>query len=192
LQPGAYVHFYSEQTHSAYNFSDSEAHLFITRFYQYKSESHDTRQASRRRLWKAQFGSTLSDQTVANILRRHRIAPAPQRSQTTSWKDFIAAHMNVLVDTDFFKVEVFTWRGLVTHYVLFFLHLETRRVSVAGITRHPDREWMEQIARSATSYYRVDFNISFDAAQPANKAPSEVEVATASRPRIEVCIRPTK
>ena len=37
-----------------------------------------------------------------------------------------------------------------TYYVLFFLHLETRRVSVAGITRHPDQEWMEQIARSAT------------------------------------------
>ena len=33
--------------------------------------------------------------------------------------------------------------GLVTYYVLFFLHLESRRVSVAGITRHPDQEWME-------------------------------------------------
>jgi putative transposase len=31
-----------------------------------------------------------------------------------------------------------------------FLHLESRRVSVAGITRHPDQEWMQQIARSAT------------------------------------------
>ena len=41
-------------------------------------------------------------------------------------------------------------RGLVTYYVLFFIHLESRRVSVAGITRHPDQEWMEQIARSAT------------------------------------------
>ena len=37
-----------------------------------------------------------------------------------------------------------------TYYVLFFLHLESRRVTVAGITRHPDQEWMEQIARSAT------------------------------------------
>jgi hypothetical protein len=47
-------------------------------------------------------------------------------------------------------VEVLTLRGLVTYYVLFFIHLESRRVSVAGITRHPDQEWMEQIARSAT------------------------------------------
>jgi putative transposase len=98
----------------------------------------------------ANLGHRLSDQTVGNILRRHGIAPAPKRSQTTSWRDFIAAHMNVLAGADFFTVEVLTWRGLVTYYVLFFLHLESRRVSVAGITRHPDQEWMDQIARSAT------------------------------------------
>jgi putative transposase len=36
----------------------------------------------------------LSDQTVGNILRRHGIGPAPKRSQITTWKDFLAAHMN--------------------------------------------------------------------------------------------------
>jgi hypothetical protein len=40
--------------------------------------------------------------------------------------------MNVLAGCDFFTVDVLTWRGLVTYYVLFFLHLESRRVSVAG------------------------------------------------------------
>jgi putative transposase len=67
-----------------------------------------------------------------------------------SWKDFLAAHRNVLSGADFFTVEVLKWRGLVTYYVLFFIHLETRRVTIAGITWHPDGEWMEQIARSAT------------------------------------------
>ena len=37
--------------------------------------------------------------------------------------------MAVVAGTDFFTVEVLTWRGLVTYYVLFFLHLETRRVT---------------------------------------------------------------
>ena len=41
----------------------------------------------------ANVGHTVSDQTVGNVLRRHGIAPAPKRSQTTAWKDFIAAHM---------------------------------------------------------------------------------------------------
>ena len=98
----------------------------------------------------ANLGHRLSDQTVGNVLRRHGIAPAPKRSQTTSWKDFIAAHMNILAGADFFTVEVLSWRGLVTYYVFFFIHLESRRVRVAGITRHPDQEWMEQIGRSAT------------------------------------------
>jgi putative transposase len=98
----------------------------------------------------ANLGHQVPDETVGNILRRHGIAPAPERSRTTSWRDFISAHMDVMAGADFFTVEVLTWRGLVTYYVLFFLHLESRRVSVAGITRHPDEEWMQQIARSAT------------------------------------------
>ncbi len=98
----------------------------------------------------ANLGHQISDQTVGNILRRHGIAPAPKRSQATTWKDFIASHMAVLAGVDFFTVEVLTWRGLATYYVLFFLHLESRRVSMAGITRHPTAEWMEQMARNAT------------------------------------------
>ena len=60
-----------------------------------------------------------------------------------------AAHMAVLAGADFFTVEVLTWRGLITYYVLFFLHVETRRVSLAGITRHPTEEWMTQMGRNA-------------------------------------------
>src|SRR3954469_18683025 len=97
----------------------------------------------------ANLGHQLSDQTIGNILKRHGIAPAPKRSQSTSWKDFISSHMAVLAGTDFFTVEVLTWRGLVTYYVLFFLHLETRRVTLAGITRHPTESWITQMARNA-------------------------------------------
>ncbi len=84
----------------------------------------------------ANLGHVVSDQTVGNILRRHGIAPAPKRSQSTTWKDFIAAHMAVLAGVDFFTVEVLTWRGLATYYVLFFIHLESRRVTLGGITKH--------------------------------------------------------
>jgi putative transposase len=98
----------------------------------------------------ANLGHIVSDQTVGNILRRYGIQPAPKRSQNTTWKDFIARHMAVLAGTDFFTVEVLTWRGLATYYVLFFIHLESRRVSLAGLTRHPTAEWMIQMARNAT------------------------------------------
>jgi putative transposase len=98
----------------------------------------------------ANLGHSVSDQTVGNILRRHGIAPAPERKRTTTWKEFIRSHMAVLAGTDFFSVEVLTWRGLVTYYVLFFLHLETRRVTIAGITDQPEESWMEQMARNVT------------------------------------------
>ena len=98
----------------------------------------------------ANLGHSVSDQTVGNILRRHGMEPAPQRSKTTTWKEFIGRHMDVLAGTDFFTVEVLTWRGLVTYYVLFFIHLDSRRISIAGITDHPHACWMRQVACSAT------------------------------------------
>jgi hypothetical protein len=60
--------------------------------------------------------------------------------------------MAVLAGTDFFTVEVLTWRGLATYYVLFFLHLETQRVSIAGLTRHPTEGWITQMARNAVDH----------------------------------------
>ena len=58
--------------------------------------------------------------------------------------------MAVIVGTDFFTVEVLTLRGLKSYYVLFFIHLESRRICLAGVTRQPDQEWMEQMARNVT------------------------------------------
>ena len=100
----------------------------------------------------ANLGYTLSDQTVGNILQRNGIPTAPVRKHTTTWADFIRAHMAVLAGTDFFSVEVLTLRGLVTYYVLFFIHLESRRVEIAGITPHPNEAWMKQIARNVTMH----------------------------------------
>jgi hypothetical protein len=58
--------------------------------------------------------------------------------------------LDVLAGTNFFTVEMLTWRGRATYYVLFCIHLGTRRVSIAGITDHPDAMVMEQMARNAT------------------------------------------
>jgi putative transposase len=94
----------------------------------------------------ANLGHEVSDQTVGNVLRRRGILPAPERKRTTTWAEFIRVHLAVLAGTDFFTVEVLTIRGLVTYYVLFFIHLESRKVHVAGITFHPNEQWMQQIA----------------------------------------------
>jgi hypothetical protein len=85
----------------------------------------------------------------ARAASRVGVALAPKRSQSTAWKDFISAHMAVLAGTNFFTVEDLSWRGLVTYYVLFFLQLETRRVTLGGPTRHPTEDWITQMARNA-------------------------------------------
>jgi transposase len=90
----------------------------------------------------ANLGHRVSDQTVDNVRRRYGIPPTPKRRQETTGKEFVSAHMAVLTGVDFFTVEVLTWRGLATYYVLFVLQLETRRITLAGITRHPTAEWM--------------------------------------------------
>src|SRR5450432_3424338 len=98
----------------------------------------------------ANLGHEVSDQTVGNVLHRHGVPPAPARKQTTTWAEFIQAHLAVLAGTDFFAVEVLTLRGLVTYYVLFFIHLESRKVDIAGITVRPNEQWMQQLARNVT------------------------------------------
>jgi transposase InsO family protein len=98
----------------------------------------------------ANLGHTISDQTVGNILKRHGLPPAPERKTTTTWKEFIRTHLDVLVATDCFTAEVWTLGGLVTYYVLFFIHLGSRQVHIAGVTPHPNAPWMMQVARNVT------------------------------------------
>src|SRR5207253_10741730 len=95
----------------------------------------------------ANLGYTVSAQTVGNILKRPGLPPAPERRTTTTWKEFIRTHMDVLVATDFFSTEVWTTAGLVTSYVLFFIHLASRKVHVAGVTPYPTEASMRSEER---------------------------------------------
>lgn len=59
--------------------------------------------------------------TIANVLKRNGIEPSPERGKRTSWSTFLKAHRNVLFAfaAEFLTVEVWTARGLVTHYLFF-------------------------------------------------------------------------
>jgi putative transposase len=99
----------------------------------------------------ANLGHSIDAITVRNILRRHHMEPAPQRRKSgRSWTQFLQRHWEVLAATDFFTVEVATWHGLVTYYVLVIMELATRRAQIAGITRHPTTAFMQQCARQLT------------------------------------------
>jgi putative transposase len=92
----------------------------------------------------------LGRSTIAAILKRHGIEPAPERIKKTTWKEFLAQHWEVLVAADFFTVEVWTRKGLQRFMVLFFIELSTRKVEIAGITSIASGLWMTQVARNVT------------------------------------------
>jgi putative transposase len=98
----------------------------------------------------ANVGHQVGRSTIANIIKENGIDPAPQHEAHTRWSMFLKAHWECLTATDFLSVEVLTFKGLITYYLLFFIDLPSRSVHVAGITPHPDNAWMSQIARNAT------------------------------------------
>jgi Homeodomain-like domain len=98
----------------------------------------------------ANLGYDYARSTVANILKKNGVEPAPERSRRTTWKEFLRRHWEQIVATDFFTIEVWTQKGLQRFIVLFFLELSTRRVEVAGIAAKPNGPWMTQIARNLT------------------------------------------
>lgn len=84
---------------------------------------------------------------MRDALRRKGLSPAPKR-KGLSWKQFLQSHLEVTWAADFFTEEVWTLGGLVTFYVLFFLHLGSRQVWLAGCTPPPQAAWMAQQARN--------------------------------------------
>jgi putative transposase len=99
-------------------------------------------------LWN--LGHMLAFKTIGNILKKHGIEPAPERSRKTTWKEFLTRHWDQIVAFDFFTVEVWTPKGLQRYIVLFFIELSTRRVGIGGIARKANGLWMAQIARNVT------------------------------------------
>ena len=58
------------------------------------------------------LGHELARSTIAAILERLGIEPAPERRRKTTWQEFLSWHWEMIVATDFFTVEVWTRRGL--------------------------------------------------------------------------------
>jgi len=96
------------------------------------------------------LGYTVGRSTVKRILSEHGIDPAPERGKRTPWKTFIKAHLREIAEADFFTVEVLTLVGLIRYHIFFVIHVQTRRVHIAGISHQPHGRWMQQIARNLT------------------------------------------
>ena len=93
------------------------------------------------------LGVAVSKTSVATVLRRHRLPPAPRRSGPT-WSEFLRAQAKGILATDFFTVDTITLRRL---YVLFVIEIDRRRVHLLGVTANPNGPWVTQVARNFAS-----------------------------------------
>jgi putative transposase len=91
------------------------------------------------------LGIRVGATTIRTLLRRHGLGPAPRRTGPT-WAQCLQAQAEGIIDCDLFTVETIR---LETLFVLFFIHLSSRRVVLAGVTAHPDSAWVTQQARNA-------------------------------------------
>jgi putative transposase len=92
---------------------------------------------------------------IARILIENGFDPGPKRGEGT-WHEFVRRHIKTLWATDFFTQTVWTLRGPVVYYVLFLIHIHTRRVHVAGMTPNPDGPWMAQQARNMSIIFQEE------------------------------------
>ena len=89
----------------------------------------------------------MSKGSVANVLRRHSLPPAPRREGPT-WPEFLRAQVIGILATDFFTVDTLRLRR---YYVLFVIEVESRVVHMLGVTANPNGPWVTQVARNFTS-----------------------------------------
>jgi putative transposase len=87
--------------------------------------------------------------TVASILREAGLDPGPKRGEG-SWAEFVKRHAATLWAADFISVRTLTMTGFVDLYLLFFIHVGSRRVIVSTPTGNPDAVWVAQQARNAS------------------------------------------
>jgi len=95
------------------------------------------------------LGVRVSRSTVINILKEAGLDPGPKRGKGT-WDEFIKIHASTLWACDFLTVKTATLTGFVDLYLLFFIHVGSRRAFIVGTTPNPTGEWTAQQARNAS------------------------------------------
>ena len=90
------------------------------------------------------LGVAVSKTSVAAVLRRNGLRPAPRRGVPT-WSQFLHAQAQLVLATDFFTVDSVLLRR---YYVLFVVEVHSRIVHLLGVTANPDGPWATQVARN--------------------------------------------
>lgn len=93
------------------------------------------------------LGIGIGKTTVKEILRENGTDLGPKRGRGT-WAEFVERHAKTLWACDFFQKKIWATGGLVDYFVLFFIHVGSRRVVMTGMTPNPTAAWVAQQARN--------------------------------------------
>jgi putative transposase len=93
------------------------------------------------------LGVSVSKSSVAAVLRRHGLPPAP-RHEGPTWTEFLRAQAAGVLATDFFCVDTVLLRR---YYVLFVIEVNSRVVHILGVTANPTGPCVTQVARNFAS-----------------------------------------
>jgi len=104
------------------------------------------------------MGIKLSKTTIKNILRADGLEPTPKQPRG-NWAAFIKRHAETLWACDFISSRTLTKIGFMDCYVLFFIHIQSRRIFVSGVTTCPNSDWMAQQARSLCIHFEEKSSI---------------------------------
>jgi putative transposase len=97
------------------------------------------------------LGYTISVTTIKRILKERGFPTAPKRSG--NWADFIRRHAETLWASDFVSKRILTKIRFVDCYLLFAIHIASRRVHLVGVTTQPTAAWMAQQARNLRLHF---------------------------------------
>lgn len=81
----------------------------------------------------------ISDTTVWRIRQQHAI-PSSKERRISNWKFF--KDCGKVWGMDFFEKDVFTKYGILSYYVLIFVHWKSRELIIGGTTLNPNEEWV--------------------------------------------------
>ncbi len=98
------------------------------------------------------LGVRVSATTIATVLNRAGLGPAPRRGPT--WSEFLRSQAQGILACDFLTVETIRLKTL---YVLVWIELRTRKVHLGGATRNPDSEWVAQQGRNLAMAFQEEW-----------------------------------
>ncbi len=101
------------------------------------------------------LGFRVGATTVRRVLRDAGLPTGPETPANVpkiSWTTFIYAHMESILAADFFTKRIYTIYGVVTAYVLVFVHLGSRRAYCSPATCSPNTAWVVQQSRNASMW----------------------------------------